>query len=103
MPTELTTSACLAQALMTQRVKPEEQGALQGALGSIRGISMLIGPGLFTAVFAQFVGPWRSAGVPGAPWYLSACLYGFALAVAWRATRSRPQAAAIGSQEPAGA
>jgi MFS transporter, DHA1 family, tetracycline resistance protein len=75
-----------SQALMTRRVGPSEQGELQGALGSIRGISMLIGPGLFAFVFAQFIGPWRAAGVPGAPWYLAALLYAVAFAVAWRVT-----------------
>lgn len=81
-----------SQALMTRRVGPSEQGELQGALGSIRGISMLLGPGLFTAIFAQFVGPWRSAGVPGAPWLLSAAMYAIAFAVAWRATGSTDDA-----------
>ena len=75
-----------SQALMTRHVSPTEQGELQGALGSLRGISMLLGPGLFTAVFAQFIGPWRSAGVPGAPWYVAAMLYLGALIVAWRVT-----------------
>ena len=49
-----------SQALMTRRVRPEEQGELQGALGSVRGISMLIGPSIFALTFAQFAGPWRS-------------------------------------------
>ncbi|HEY1653574.1 MAG TPA: TCR/Tet family MFS transporter [Candidatus Tumulicola sp.] len=75
-----------SQALMTRRVGPTEQGELQGALGSIRGISMLLGPGLFTAAFAQFIGPWRAAGVPGAPWYIAAVLYAAAFVIAWRAT-----------------
>ncbi len=75
-----------SQSLMTRRVGPSEQGELQGALGSIRGISMLLGPGLFTIVFAQFIGPWRALGVPGAPWYLAALLYTVAFGVAWRAT-----------------
>lgn len=90
-----------SQALMTHRVSASEQGELQGALGSIRGISMLIGPALFTVVFAQFIGPWRSARVPGAPWYLSALFYALAFVVAWRATR--PQVATIGANEPASA
>ncbi|HKU81032.1 MAG TPA: MFS transporter, partial [Candidatus Tumulicola sp.] len=75
-----------SQSLMTRRVGPSEQGALQGALGSIRGISMLAGPGIFTVIFAQFVGPWRSAGIPGAPWLLSGAMYAIAFLVAWRAT-----------------
>ncbi len=75
-----------SQALMTRRVGPAEQGELQGALGSVRGISMLIGPSLFTLVFAQFAGPWRSLGLMGAPWFLAALLYGVSLLLAWRVT-----------------
>jgi DHA1 family tetracycline resistance protein-like MFS transporter len=75
-----------SQALMTRRVRDTEQGQLQGALGSIRGVSMLIGPGLFAFVFAEFLGPWRGANLPGAPWFLSALMYAGALVLAWRAT-----------------
>ncbi|MGA8476310.1 MAG: TCR/Tet family MFS transporter [Candidatus Cybelea sp.] len=75
-----------SQALMTRRVRPAEQGELQGALGSVRGISMLIGPAIFTLTFAQFAGPWRSFGLIGAPWLLAALLYMVSLVVAWRVT-----------------
>jgi DHA1 family tetracycline resistance protein-like MFS transporter len=75
-----------SQALMTRRVKPEEQGELQGALGSVRGLSMLIGPSIFSLTFAQFAGPWRSFGLIGAPWLLAALMYGISLLVATRAT-----------------
>jgi DHA1 family tetracycline resistance protein-like MFS transporter len=75
-----------SQALMTRRVGPAEQGELQGALGSLRGLSMLVGPGLFTLTFAQFAGPWRSLGLIGAPWFLGALFYAVALFVAWRVT-----------------
>ncbi len=75
-----------SQALMTRRVGPQSQGELQGALGSVRGISMLIGPSLFTLTFALFAGPWRSLGLIGAPWFLAALLYLAALIVAWRVT-----------------
>jgi DHA1 family tetracycline resistance protein-like MFS transporter len=75
-----------SQALMTRRVKPSEQGELQGALGSVRGLSMLIGPAIFTLTFAKFAGPWRSLGLIGAPWLLAAALYCVALFVAWRVT-----------------
>jgi len=59
-----------SQSLMTQRVSPSEQGQLQGALGSLRGIAMVLGPGMFSTTFAWFLAPARS--VPGAPWYLAA-------------------------------
>ena len=48
-----------AQALMTRRVGPSEQGQLQGAIASLMGIAGLIGPVLFTETFALFIGPWR--------------------------------------------
>jgi DHA1 family tetracycline resistance protein-like MFS transporter len=75
-----------SQALMTRRVKPDEQGELQGAIGSVRGLSMLIGPAIFSLTFAQFAGPWRSSGLIGAPWILAALMYAAALLVASRAT-----------------
>jgi MFS transporter, DHA1 family, tetracycline resistance protein len=78
-----------SQALMTRHVSATEQGELQGALGSIRGISMLVGPGLFTVVFAQFIGPWRSLRLSGAPWYLAALMYAAAFVLAWRVTTRR--------------
>jgi DHA1 family tetracycline resistance protein-like MFS transporter len=42
---------------MTRRVSPFEQGELQGAIASLRGIAMLIGPGLFSLTFACFIAP----------------------------------------------
>lgn len=89
-----------SQALMTRRVGASEQGELQGALGSVRGISMLIGPGLFTLIFAQFAGPWRSFGLIGAPWFVAALLYAGSLVVAWRVT-SRADDVALPAPEPA--
>ncbi len=88
-----------SQALMTRRVRPEEQGELQGALGSLRGISMLVGPGIFSLTFAQFAGPWRSLGLIGAPWLLAAMLYTVALVIAWRVT-SRADDVVLPAPEP---
>ena len=69
------------QSLMTQRVSPAEQGELQGALGSLRGIAMIVGPGIFAATFAFFISPGHY--LPGAPWFLSALLLLAALGLAW--------------------
>jgi DHA1 family tetracycline resistance protein-like MFS transporter len=69
------------QTLMTRRVSVKEQGELQGAVGSLRGIAMIAGPGIFSAVFAYFIAPGRF--VPGAPWFLSAILLLAALGLAW--------------------
>lgn len=82
-----------SQSLMTRHVSESEQGELQGALGSVRGVSMLIGPGIFTFVFAQFIGPLRSVHLPGAPWFLAALMYAAALILAWRVTSRRDDVA----------
>jgi len=71
------TSGPAIQSLMSGKVGGGEQGQLQGALASLRGVSGMIGPGLFTLIFAQFAGSWRFASLPGAPFLLSALLLAF--------------------------
>ena len=68
------------QGLMTRRVGPDEQGQLQGALGSLMGIAGVIAPVLFTQVFAAAIGPFRGVGLPGAPFLLAALLLVVAMA-----------------------
>lgn len=63
-----------AQAIMSQSVDPSEQGRLQGALAGLRGISGMIGPVVFTAVFAWSIGPRTPEPMPGAPFLLAAAL-----------------------------
>lgn len=75
------------QGLATRRVGPEEQGRLQGALGSLQGIAGLVGPGLFAGVFAAAIGPAAWLGLPGLPFLLAAALLVAALPIAWRAGR----------------
>lgn len=70
-----------SQSLMTQHVSPSEQGKLQGALGSLRGVAMVIGPGMFSGVFA--LGLSHRNPLPSIPWYLAASLLIAALIVAW--------------------
>jgi len=75
------------QAVMTKRVAPSEQGQLQGALSSLRGMTGMIGPLLFTQVFAFAVGggaPW----LPGIPFLLGAAMLLVSFAVAAWATRA---------------
>ncbi len=62
------------QSLMTRHVKPSEQGQLQGANSSIQGLTSVMGPVLFTLVFALFIGPAAPASLPGAPFLLAAAL-----------------------------
>ena len=77
------------QGLMTRLVGPTEQGRLQGANGSLQGIAGLIGPGLFTGIFAAFIGPLQGFQLPGAPFLLAALLLGAAFLLAWHIARER--------------
>jgi MFS transporter, DHA1 family, tetracycline resistance protein len=70
-----------SQSLMTRHVSPSEQGELQGALASLRGVAMLFGPGIFSLTFAYFISPVHLH--PSAPWYLATMLMLVSLAVAW--------------------
>lgn len=87
-----------AQALMTRHVGPSEQGELQGAIACVRGIAMMIGPGLFAAVFGTFIGPWRNLHLAGAPWFLAALLLLAALVIAVRVTRNESNAVTAAPQ-----
>src|SRR3990172_1708048 len=81
-----------AQGLMSHRVSPSEQGQLQGALASIKGVTGMIAPPLFTQMFARFIGPQRAWHLPGAPFLLASLLTVSALVLAWRVTRVRAEA-----------
>jgi DHA1 family tetracycline resistance protein-like MFS transporter len=80
-----------AQSLMTRRIAPTEQGRLQGAIGSIMGVTGVIGPGLFTQTFAAAIAPIRHWQVPGAAFLLAAILLAGAAVLAWIVTRGRPE------------
>jgi len=76
------------QSLMSRRVSPSEQGQLQGAQSSLQGVAGLIGPGIFTLIFAHSIGPQRGWELPGAPFLLAALLLLAGIAVGVRATRT---------------
>jgi DHA1 family tetracycline resistance protein-like MFS transporter len=69
-------------------VPPTEQGQLQGALSSLRGIAFMIGPLVFTNVFASFIGANRDWHMPGAPYLLAALMIAGSTLIAWQTTRS---------------
>jgi DHA1 family tetracycline resistance protein-like MFS transporter len=75
-----------ALGLMSRRVGPHEQGQVQGANASIGGIANMLGPGLFTQVFAAAIGPGRGWQLPGAPFGLAALMLLAAMVIAWRVT-----------------
>ncbi|MFT4112264.1 TCR/Tet family MFS transporter [Silvibacterium sp.] len=76
-----------AQGLMTRHVSAQEQGQLQGAVQCIRGLTALIGPGMFTSVFAWAVRPGNPVHLPGAPFVLAAAILLSALPLAYTVTR----------------
>ncbi|HEY2367177.1 MAG TPA: TCR/Tet family MFS transporter [Polyangiaceae bacterium] len=58
------------QALMSARIGADAQGQLQGALASMRGVTGMIGPILFTQIFARSID--GRLQIPGAPFLLAA-------------------------------
>lgn len=77
------------QGMMTRHVDSSEQGQLQGALSSLRGIAFMIGPLVFTNIFASFIGANRDWHLPGAPYLLAALMIAGSTATAWQVTRPR--------------
>lgn len=83
-----------AQAMMTHRVSEREQGELQGALQSLRSITFIIGPVLFSQAFSLFINPKNPVHLPGAPYFLAALLLFIAMAMSTRI--KQPDLAASG-------
>lgn len=62
------------QSLMSQRADPTVQGHLQGAIGSLRAITGMVGPLLFTQLFSGVVAGGGQGVVLGTPYLLAAAL-----------------------------
>jgi MFS transporter, DHA1 family, tetracycline resistance protein len=78
------------QSVLSRKIGPSEQGQLQGAINSLRGISGLIGPGLFTWIFSKSIGANALIHLPGSPFYFAAFLLLVSLALSLRSERSQP-------------
>jgi DHA1 family tetracycline resistance protein-like MFS transporter len=85
-----------SQSMMTQRVSASEQGELQGAMSSLRGLAMIFGPGIFSATFAACIAQGRS--FSAGPWYLAASILLMALAIAWKVTGGAEVAGKLGQE-----
>jgi DHA1 family tetracycline resistance protein-like MFS transporter len=79
------------QALMSRRVSPNEQGRLQGALASMAGITGMIGPLLFTQIFAFGISS-KTLHLPGAAFWTSSLLLCVSVLVAWLVAHDSPPA-----------
>jgi DHA1 family tetracycline resistance protein-like MFS transporter len=71
-----------AQSIMSREVSVSEQGQLQGAVNSLRGIAGLIGPGLFTFIFSKSIGVGAVIHAPGMAFYVAAGILLVSLIVA---------------------
>ena len=92
-------SSPATQGMMSRRIGASDQGRLQGAIGSLRGITGMLGPKIYTGTFAAFIVGggatrlgWR---LPGAPFLLAAGLVVVALAVGWFATNRQDAEATL--------
>jgi MFS transporter, DHA1 family, tetracycline resistance protein len=74
-----------AQSIMSHKASPSEQGQLQGAINSLRGIAGLVGPGIFTYIFSQSIS--TGIHIPGTPFYTAAAMLLIALVLTQRAAR----------------
>ena len=71
-----------AQSIMSREVKPSEQGQMQGAIQSLRGLAGIFGPGLFTYIFSKSIGAGAAIHAPGAAFFVAAGLLLTSLGVA---------------------
>src|SRR5439155_14558085 len=88
------------QSLMSRHVDPSSQGKLQGAINSLRAVTGMAGPILFTQVFAFAISARFSLHLPGAPYFLAGLLLLSSLLLAVYVTRSRAETIAP-QQQPA--
>jgi DHA1 family tetracycline resistance protein-like MFS transporter len=78
------------QGLMTRRVQSNEQGQLQGANSAIMGITSIIGPQLYTGVFAWVLLNEKTFHLPGLPILVAACLIGLGFVLALQVAKPKP-------------
>jgi len=87
-------AAPAAQSLMSRHVDPSSQGKLQGTINSLRAITGMAGPILFTQVFALAISPRSGFHLPGAPYFLASVLLFSSLMMAAYVTHPSEAAAA---------
>ncbi len=72
------------KALLTREVAANEQGELQGSLGSLMSMTSIVGPLIGTGLFARFAPEGSSPHVPGAAFFAAAMLNALGLILAAR-------------------
>lgn len=77
------------QSLMSQRVSSTEQGQLQGAIGSLRGLTGVFGPIVMNGTFSLTTGSRALFEGPGTVYFLSSALLALTYLIVVRAGRAR--------------
>lgn len=85
-----------ANALMSQRIPPDAQGELQGAVASLFSLAAIIGPVVMTQLFGHFSAPDARPHLPGAAFFMAAGLAAGCLWVFWASTREPPAPGRVG-------
>ncbi|HMY72819.1 MAG TPA: MFS transporter, partial [Blastocatellia bacterium] len=75
------------QSLITQNVPATEQGAVQGALGSVQGLAAIFGPLMATSLFGYFTSSAAPVKLPGAAFLAASLLVALGVANALRVLR----------------
>ena len=93
-------AAPAVQSLMSRHVDPSSQGKLQGGINSLRAITGMAGPVLFTQVFKLAISPRALIKLPGAPYLVAAFLLGASMLLAAYVTRAHPFIRAAAEPSP---
>ncbi|MFZ4765923.1 MAG: TCR/Tet family MFS transporter [Roseimicrobium sp.] len=83
-----------AQAIITSSVPSDEQGAVQGAINSLTSVAGIVGPLLWTWLFAASIDPGGWLHCPGLAFYGASGVTLLGLVFAWRALRRKKPASA---------
>jgi len=83
--------------LLSQRVGPDQQGQLQGAQAILFGLSQLIGPIVFTDLFAWSIGAGAGLHAPGLAMLGGAAMIALGVGLAIRYARAPPAPLASGA------
>jgi DHA1 family tetracycline resistance protein-like MFS transporter len=70
--------------LLSKSVPANEQGLLQGAIASLTSLTSIIGPPIWTGLFAYFVSPAAPIIIPGAAFFVASAVFLLALGIALR-------------------
>jgi DHA1 family tetracycline resistance protein-like MFS transporter len=80
------------QGMVSAAASADRQGETQGALSSVQGLTAIASPLVASWVFSTFTGPGAPVLLPGAPFVVSAMVYGLAI---WAVSGVRPPPALV--------